>query len=72
MMSRKEKTFRILHNDKLQQVAINNVKSTFPLQSSEHIAAESPICRHSSDAILTSIAFTKSSPTDNDKTSDHE
>ena len=39
VMSRREKMIKILHNDKLQQVAINNVKPSFPLQSPEHIAA---------------------------------
>ena len=75
VISRTEKTFKVLHNDKLQQVAINNVKPSFPLQSPEHIAAESPIFSLPSSqnaAISSSITFTKSSSTYNDKTSEHE
>ena len=75
VMSRTEKTLKILHNDELQQVAINNVKPSFPLQSSKNIVAKSPIFSLPSsqnDAISTSIAFIKSSLTDNDKTLDHE
>ena len=75
VVSQTEKTFKILHNHKLQQVAINNVKPSFPLQSPEHVATELPIFSLPSsqnDAISTSIAFTKSSSTDNDKSSDHE
>ena len=69
-----EKTFEILHDDKLQQVAINNVKPSFPLQSPENIAVKSSIFSLPSsqnDAISTSIAYTKPSSTNNDKTSDH-
>ena len=75
VVSRTEKTFKIWHNDKLQQVAINNIKPSFSLQSSEHISAESLIFSLPSsqnDAMSNSTAFTKSLSTDNDKTSDHE
>ena len=43
VISRSDKTFKILNNDKVQQVAINNIKPCFTLLSSPDITTHSPI-----------------------------
>ena len=43
VISRSDKTFKILNNHKVQQVAINNIKPCFTLLSSPDITTHSPI-----------------------------
>ena len=50
VVSRTDKTFRVLNNDRIMSVAINNVKPCFQLNNAEDVSAEMPIFCESASA----------------------
>ena len=50
VVSRTDKTFRVLNNDRIMSVAINNVKPCFQLNNAEDVSAETPIFCESASA----------------------
>ena len=43
VVSRTDKTFRVLNNDRIMSVAINSVKPCFQLNNAEDVSGEMPI-----------------------------